>query len=162
MIKIVTKKSNRFNKTILINNKQVQVDGRGEAEVEENLVVYALEVGFDLVDPSAKFSSQEEMDKVSQVQDLLLSAKKQAEVIVAEAHKEAESIIEEARKKAGLILEEGHVDQKDFARKNLEEKTVKEIKEILASSGVEEDSYKNLKKEELIDLAIKISFEEEE
>ena len=53
------------------------------------------------------------------------------------------------------------VEEKEEARKNLEEKSVKEIKEILAASDVDEAQYKNLKKDELIDLAISISFGKE-
>lgn len=158
-IRVITNKPNRFGKLIQIKNEQVLVDKTGIAEISENLVIYALEAGFELEDQNVQFSSKEEQEKVLHVNEIIDQAKIQAGAIIEKAHLESEKIIEEARKKAGLILQDGHVEEKEQARKNLNDKSVKEIKDVLASSGVDENEYKNLKKEELIELALRISFE---
>lgn len=161
MVKLFTTKKNRFNNSLLVNNKTIRVDAKGYVEVDESMVVHLLKVGFELDDPTAKFESEEEQKKVEEMNGILESARSQAKEIITQAQIEAEKIIEDARKKAGLILQDNMVEEKEEARKNLEEKSVKEIKEILATSNVDEAQYKNLKKDELIDLAISISFDKE-
>lgn len=161
MVKLFTTKKNRFNNSLLVSNKTIHVDSKGYIEVDESMVVHLLKVGFELDDPTVKFESEEEQKKVEEMNGILESARSQAKEIIAQAQTEAEKIIEDARKKAGLILQDNMVEEKEEARKNLEEKSVKEIKEILAASDVDEAQYKNLKKDELIDLAISISFGKE-
>lgn len=162
MIKLYTTKKVRFGKPLLVSGKIVHVDKKGYVEVEESMVVHLMRVGFELDDPSAKFESDEEEKKVTEMNNILEEARIQAASIIAEAKAEADKIIEEARKKAGLILQDNMIEEKEEARKNLEEKSVKEIKEILAAANVDESQYKNLKKDELIELAISISFGKEE
>lgn len=161
MVKLFTTKKNRFNNSLLVSNKTIHVDSKGYVEVDESMVVHLLKVGFELDDPTVKFESEEEQKKVEEMNGILESARSQAKEIITQAQIEAEKIIEDARKKAGLILQDNMVEEKEEARKNLEEKSVKEIKEILAASDVDEAQYKNLKKDELIDLAISISFGKE-
>lgn len=159
MVKLFTTKKNRFNNSLLVNKQTVRVDAKGYVEVDESMVTHLLKVGFELDDPNAHFESEEEQRKVQEMNDILMEARSQAEEIISQAKAEAAQIIEEARKKAGLILQDNLVEEKEEARKNLEEKSVKEIKEILAASDVDEAQYKNLKKDELIELAISISFD---
>ncbi len=162
MIKLITDKRHRFNKQILLNNKNVLVNSNGEIEVEEDLVVAALESGFELVDKNVKFTSKAEAEKIKEVESTLNSAKETAKEIIAEAQREAAKIITEAQKRAGEIIIESNVEEEEDFRKKLQERKVNDLKEILISSDLfTEDDLKSMKKEELIDAIMKIKFSKE-
>lgn len=161
-IAIFTTLEHRFNRTITVGQGfQVLVNSEGEAFVDERVVPYALNAGFELKDKNVQFQTLEQQELAKQIDGLLESARAQADEIISKAQKEAEKIINEARGKAGLILEENQVDEKEEARKNLREKTVEELKVILIESKAPESEWKKItKKDDLIEYIMKISFSE--
>lgn len=160
-IKIKTALKHRFGKSINIKGKDFKIDSKGEVEVPEDVVPYALKENFVLVDSTVKFESLEKQAQTEEVNKLLSDAKKQAEQIISNAKREAERILSDAREKAGIILDDARVDEKEEARKALSEKTVKELQEMALIGGITEDKFKNLRKDELIELLVKSSFGEE-
>lgn len=160
MIKLITDKRHRFGKYILIRNKNVFVNSNGEIEVEENLVTYALEVGFELVDKNVKFTSKEEEIKIKEVNDILSSAKQNAEEIIEEAHREADRIIMEAKKTANVIIEDSGIEEKQEFESKLKDRKVEELRDVLASSdNYDKETINKMKKQELIDAIMKIRYE---
>jgi len=160
MIKLITDKKHRFGKYILIKNKNMFVSPNGEIEVEENLVTYALEAGFELVDKDAKFISREEEVKIKEVNDILSSAKQNAEEIIKEAHREADKIIMEAKKAANIIIEDSGIEEKQEFESKLKDRKVEELREVLASSdNYDKETISKMKKQELIDAIMKIRYE---
>ena len=134
MIKLTTSLKHRFNKQILLGNKNVFVDSEGGIEIEENLVTVALESGFELVDKNAKFTSKEEAAKVEEVQNILNSAKETAKEIIAEAEREAVKIVAEAQKRAESIIIENNVEEQEEFQKKLNARSIKDLIEILVST----------------------------
>lgn len=162
MIKLITDRKHRFNKYILIGDKNVFIDSKGEIQVDENDVVAALDSGFELVDKDVRFTSKEEAKKVKEVTDILNSAKEQAKEIIAEAEREAKNIIMEAQKQANVIITESNVEEKDEFLKKIQDMKVDELREIVASSDVfTPEQYKGMKKAELIDAIMKIKYSQE-
>jgi len=162
MIKLITDKKHRFNKQVLIGNKDVFINSNGEIEVEESLVTTALDVGFELVDKDVKFTSKEEAAKIKDVVDTLNSAKATAKEIIEEAKKEAEKIINEAQKRAEALLVNNGVGEKEEFLKKIQAMKVPELKEILVSSDkYSEEDLKVMKKEDLINAIMKIKYSEE-
>jgi len=160
MVKIYTTKKHRFNRVLAIAGANVNVDGEGYAEVAEDIVSQALIAGFELVDKNAKFASEEEKTHVKEVNAILESAKAEANAIREEAKAEAAKIIADAEAKAGLIEVENKVDEKAVKREELASKKVGELKGICQDSGIPEEEWKTLKKEELVDLLMSFIFEE--
>lgn len=160
MIKLITDKRHRFGKYILIKNKNIFVSSNGEIEVEENLVTYALEVGFELMDKDAKFTSRKEEIKIKEVNDILSSAKQNAEEIIKEAHREADKIIMEAKKAANVIIEDSGIEEKQEFESKLKDRKVEELREVLVSSdNYDKETISKMKKQELIDAIMKIRYE---
>ena len=162
MIKLITSKSHRFNRHILIKDKNVFVDGKGEVEVEEGYVTSALAAGFELVDKDAKFTSVEEEKKVKDVNDLLTAAKEQAKEIINQAKIEADRIILEAKNYANVVIQESGIEEKEEFIKTLSDRKVDELREIVASSDFyTKEQYSGMKKAELIEAIVKIRYPEE-
>jgi len=161
MIKLITDKKHRFNREILIKDKSVFVDSNGEINVNEDLVTYALEAGFELVDKNVKFTSKEEELKIKEVNDILEGAKSSAKEIIEEARREAERIILEAKKAANVIIEDSGVIEKEEFKKKLMGRKIEELKEIIASTDMyTKEQYNTMKKTEMIDAIMKIQFGE--
>lgn len=159
MIKLITNKKHRFNKNILLKDRKVFVNNKGEIDVDESLVALALNCDFELVDKNAKFTSIEEQKQVKAVEDIINSSRETAKEIIEEAKREAERIIFEANKKANKIIEESNVEEKDEFTRKLQGRKVEELREVLASSDIyTEEEYKAMKKNELIDAIVKIRF----
>lgn len=160
-IEVKTGLRHRFGKSINIKGSTFNIDSKGITKVPEEIVPYALKEGFELVDPSVKFSSLEKQEQAQEISNLLESAKKQAQEIIESAKGEAERILIEARRQAGMLLEDAHVDEKQETRDLLSKKTVKELQEMAIVGGISEDKYKNLKKDDLIELLVESSFGKE-
>lgn len=156
-IELKTDQKHRFNRNVIIHETEVSVNGQGRASVDEELVTYALESGFELVDPNVKFKSKEEDTKVKEVADILTSAKNQAEAIIKEAEEKAVKIVAAAEEKAQNILDGGKTEALVEMRKKLEVKKVDELKEVLIASGVDVASLETLKKAELINMIVDLS-----
>lgn len=161
MIEIVTFKKNRFGRSIVIKGQEVHIDTAGHASVNEDIVSAALVAGFELVDKTAKFTTEEEQAHVEEVNGILESAKAEAAAIVAAAEKQAAEIIAEAEKQAGIIKQENHVDEKAAKKAELESRKVDDLKALCADAGIPEDKYKSLKKAELVDLLMSFIFDAE-
>lgn len=153
-IELKTDQKHRFSRSIIINGTEVFINGQGHASVEEELVTYALESGFELVDPTVKFKSKEEDTKVKEVAEILTSARKQAEAIIKEAEEKALKIVAAAEEKAQSALDGGKTEAIVEMRTKLELKKVSELKEVLIASGVEVTSIETLKKAELINMIV--------
>lgn len=154
MAKLKTDQKHRFGKSIQIKSKAYTVSSEGIIEVEEDMIVYAIENGFELVDKSIKFQSLEEHAKIKEVEGIINSAKLQAEEIIKQAHKEAEKIVKEAEDRVAVALTNGRVEEIEEMRNQLKVKTVKELTETLLSSGAKAEELKALKKDDLINLII--------
>ena len=160
-VKIQTSKENRFGKTLHISGVQITFDKEGFAEVAEKDVSSVLNSTIELVDKTIKFASKEEQKLVAKQSDLLDKAKSEAEKIIKKAEVEAEKIIADAKLLAREINHENQGDEKTELRSSLEAATIKEIKDKLISSHIPEDSFKNIvKKDDLIDFALKAAFPE--
>ena len=159
MVEIVTLKKNRFGRSIVIKSQDVHIDMQGHALVNEDIVSAALIAGFELVDKSVKFTTEEDQKHVEEVSNILESAKAEAAAIVAAAEKQASEIIAEAERQAGIIKQENRVDEKAAKKAELESKRVDDLKALCADAGMPEDQYKNLKKAELVDLLVSFIFE---
>ncbi len=160
MVKIYTTKKHRFNRSVVIAGTAVQVDSVGNAEISEELVSKALIGGFELVDKSVEFPTEEEKKHVQEVNEILESAKQEAKAIIAKAEKEAEEIIFKAKQEAGLITAENHVDEKAAKREELTGKKVDDLKALCVDAGIPEDKWKGLKKADLVELILSFIFEE--
>jgi cell division septum initiation protein DivIVA len=160
MVKIYTTKKHRFNRSVVIAGTTVQVDNAGNAEISEELVSQALIGGFELVDKSVEFPTEEEQKHVQEVNEILESAKLEAKAIIAKAEKEAEEIILKAKQEAGLITAENHVDEKTAKKEELNSKKVDDLKALCVDAGIPEDKWKSLKKAELVELILSFIFEE--
>ena len=160
MVEIFTEKKHRFGKALIVGNVTVQVDAKGHAMVPENIVSQALISGFELVDKTAKFETEEEQQHVKEVNELLDCARQEAKAIIAEAERKAKEIISQAEIEAGKIKEEGQVDEKEAKKAELSSKKVDDLKALCADAGIPEENWKNLKKAELVDLLMKFIFED--
>lgn len=160
MIKLTTDQKHRFGKTVLINGESIKVSLSGEISVEEDIAVYALENGFELVDKNVTFKSKQEQDKVKEVEQIISNAKLQAEQIVSAAKKEAEKIIADAKIEAEKVKAIGQVDERTELKTNLESKNIKELREILMVSGVKAEELKGVAKEDLIQLIVDNAYPE--
>ena len=87
MVKIYTTKKHRFGKSVVIADTTIKVDNTGNAEVPEDIVSQALIGGFELVDKSVEFPTEEEKKHVQEVNEILESAKLEAKAIIAKAEK---------------------------------------------------------------------------
>ena len=159
MVEVFTDKKHRFGKTLVIGKVSVQVDEKGHAMVPKDLISQALINGFELVDKSIKYETEEEKKHVEEVNDILNSAKAQAGEIIAQAKKQAEEIIAQAKAEAGKITAEEQVDEKAEKEKELNTKKVEELKALCLDAGIPEESWKNLKKADLVNLLMKFIFE---
>lgn len=159
MVEVFTDKKHRFGKALVIGKVSVQVDEKGHAMVPKDLISQALINGFELVDKSIKYETEEERKHVEEVNDILSSAKAQAEEIIAQAKKQAEEIIAQAKAEAGKITAEEQVDEKAEKEKELNTKKVEELKALCHDAGIPEESWKNLKKADLVNLLMKFIFE---
>lgn len=159
-IEIFTTQKHRFGKTLNVSGIILTLDGKGHANVPEDKVAKLLASGFELVDKDAKFTSQEEMDKAEEVNQIIQSAKAQAKAIIAEAEKKAAKIISEAEKKAGEVEESANVPEKEAKLAELKAMSNDELKSLLAEAGVPEAEYSKLKKADLVDKIMSIIFAE--
>ena len=160
MVEIFTEKKNRFGKSLIVGNKTIQIDAKGHSMVPEDIVSQALISGFELVDKTVKFETEEEQKHVKEVNDLLECARQEAKSIIAEAEKKAKEIISQAEIEAGKIHEENQVDEKEAKKAELSSKKVDDLKALCADAGIPEEDWKNLKKAELVDLLMKFIFED--
>ena len=160
MVKIYTTKKHRFGKSVVIADTTIKVDNTGNAEVSEDIVSQALIGGFELVDKSVEFPTEEQKKHVQEVNEILESAKLEAKEIIAKAEKEAEEIILNAKKEAGLITAENHVDEKAAKKEELNSKKVDELRALCVDAGIPEENWKSLKKAELVELILSFIFEE--
>lgn len=159
-IKLRTEQKHRFGRAVNIHGEIIQVSLSGEISVEEDIVVYAIENGFELVDKNVTFTSKTEQNKAKEVEQIISNAKLQAEQIISTATKEAEQIIAKAKIEAEKVKIVAQVDEKTELRKQLENKTVKELKEILIVSGASQEELNGIKKEDLISLIVGSTFPE--
>lgn len=159
MVKIYTTKKHRFNRSVIVAGTVVQVDNTGNAEVSEEIVSQALIDGFELVDKSVEFPTEEQKKHVQEVNEILESAKSEAKEIIAKAEKEAEEIILNAKKEAGLITVENHVDEKAAKKEELNSKKVDDLKALCVDAGIPEEKWKGLKKADLVELILSFIFE---
>jgi len=159
MVKIYTTKKHRFNRSVIVAGTVVQVDNTGNAEVSEEIVSQALIDGFELVDKSVEFPTEEQRKHVQEVNEILESAKLEAKEIIAKAEKEAEEIILNAKKEAGLITAENHVDEKAAKKEELNSKKVDDLKALCVDAGIPEEKWKGLKKADLVELILSFIFE---
>ena len=160
MIKLKTDQKHRFGKTVLINGEDVKVSLEGVISVDEEIVVYAIENGFVLVDKNVTFTSKQEQNKVKEVEQIISNAKLQAEQIISQANKEAEKIINDAKIEAEKVKAVAQVDERTELKNNLEPKTVKELRDILMVSGAKAEELKGIVKEDLIQLIVDNTFPE--
>lgn len=160
MIKVLTTKKHRFNKSIVISGQVIQIDASGYASVSEDIVSQALIAGFELVDKDAKFPTEEQKQHVAEVNAILESAKAQAAGIIAEAEQKAKEIIAEAELKAGKISQEGQADEREAKKAELAAKKVDELKALCADVKIPEEQWEHLKKAELVDLLMSFIFDE--
>lgn len=160
MIKLRTDQKHRFGRAILIKGETFLVSATGEISVGENLVVYAIENGFELVDKNISFVSKQEQDKVKEVEQIISNAKLQAEQILSQARKEAEKIINDARWEAEKVKTISQVDERTEMKNKLTTKTVKELREILVVNGASAEELKGVTKDDLVDLIVDSSFPE--
>lgn len=159
-VKIVTDKKHRFNRSIIIKGHQVVVDGTGHAEVPEEIVTAALISGFELVDKSVKFTTDEERQHAEEVESILQSAREQAKEIIATAEKEATAIIEQAKAEAAAIRKDNQIDERIAKKEELQRMKVDELKALCADAGINKESYEGLKKDELIEFILSYVFDE--
>jgi cell division septum initiation protein DivIVA len=157
MIKFLTDKTNRFGRTVVVSGKEVKVDNKGFAEIDEDLAAIACLMGFKPVDKDAKFESMEEKEKAKKVADILDSARKQAENIIAEATKDAEKIREDARTAANI--QNADIKEKEEVLAELNKLTVPQLQDQLRLSGVPETEYKGMLKEQLITLMFQKAYQ---
>ncbi len=156
LVKLITSKKIRFGKRLNVNGIDVQVGSKGEVEVDESHVATLLTVDFQLVDQDQKFDSEEQVDATKKVQVIINEAKLEAERIISEAKTEAEKILSAAKKVTEV--ENKEEQEKTKFKESLIQLKVDEIKSKLAASGVPEAKYKDLKKSELVDLAVELAF----
>ena len=159
-VKIVTNKKHRFNESIIIKGHQVVVDGTGHAEVPEDIVTAALISGFELVDKSVKFTTDEERQHVEEVEGILQSAHDQAKEIIANAEKEAAAIIERAKAEAEAIRRDNKIDERIAKKEELQKMKVDELKALCSDAGINKESYEGLKKDELIEFILSYVFDD--
>ena len=159
-IKIFTTQKHRFGRSLNVAGVTFSVDAKGFAEVPEDKAARVLASGFELADKDAKFTSEEELQKANDVQQILEAAKAQAAAIIAEAEKEAAKIIAAAKKEAGSIEEEEMLPEKEAKMAELKGMSNDELKGLLAEVGVPEADYAKMKKAELIDKIMSIIFAE--
>jgi len=159
MIKLFTTKKHRFGSRLIIKNQEVIVNNLGEIEVDETFVTSAMEVGFELVDKDAKFTSVEEANKVKEVNEILISAKKQADEIISEAKREAELIIMEAKTAANAVIFNTGTEEKNEFLKTLQDRKVDELREVAVSSDMyTSEEVNKMKKTDLIEAIMKIRY----
>lgn len=159
-VKIVTDKKHRFNRSIIIKGHQVVVDGTGHAEVPEEIVTAALISGFELVDKSVKFTTDEERQHAEEVEATLLSAREQAKEIIAAAEREATAIIERAKAEVAAIRKDNQVDERIAKKEELQRMKVDELKALCADAGINKESYEGFKKDELIEFILSYVFDD--
>lgn len=103
-IAIFTTLEHRFNRTITVGQGfQVLVNSEGEAFVDEKVVPYALNAGFELKDKNVQFQTLEQQELAKQIDGLLESARAQADEIISKAQKEAEKISMRREEKQDLF-----------------------------------------------------------
>lgn len=159
-VKIVTDKKHRFNRSIVIKGHQVVIDGTGHAEVPEEIVTAALISGFELVDKTAKFTTDEERQHAEEVSAILQSAHEQAAEIIAKAEKEAEAIVAKAYAEAEAVRRDNKVDERIAKKEELQKMKVDDLKALCADAGISKESYEGLKKDELVEFILSYVFDE--
>lgn len=157
MVVLRTNQAFRFGqKNIIPYAGEVQISETGEIEVPKELARQIVEsnCGFCYADEaeSNKIRKVEESDFGGQKEDL--SDKKVEDTI-----NKSEDVVEdkEDNKDSENNENEGGDDEdlnEDELRVELQGKTVAEIKELAKDSGLDEEEYKGLKKDELIDYII--------
>ena len=157
MVVLRTNQAFRFGqKNIIPYAGEVQISETGEIEVPKELARQIVEsnCGFCYADEaeSNKIHKVEESDFGGQKEDL--SDKKVEDII-----NKSEDVVEdkEDNKDSENNENEGDDDEdlnEDELRVELQGKTVAEIKELAKDSGLDEEEYKGLKKDELIDYII--------
>lgn len=157
MVVLRTNQAFRFGqKNIIPYAGEVQISETGEIEVPKELARQIVEsnCGFCYADEaeSNKIHKVEESDFGGQKEDL--SDKKVEDTI-----NKSEDIVEdkEDNEDSENNENEGGDDEdlnEDELRVELQGKTVAEIKELAKDSGLDEEEYKGLKKDELIDYII--------
>ena len=157
MVVLRTNQAFRFGqKNIIPYAGEVQISETGEIEVPKELARQIVEsnCGFCYADEaeSNKIHKVEESDFGGQKEDL--SDKKVEDTI-----NKSEDVVEdkEDNKDSENNENEGGDDEdlnEDELRVELQGKTVAEIKELAKDSGLDEEEYKGLKKDELIDYII--------
>ena len=159
-VKIVTDKKHRFNRSIIIKGHQVVVDSTGHAEVPEEVVTAALISGFELVDKSAKFTTDEERQHAEEVTAILNSAHEQAKEIIAQAEKQAKEIIAQAHAEAEAFRQENKIEERLVKKEELQKMKVDDLKALCADAGINKESYDGLKKDELVEFILSYVFDE--
>ena len=154
MVVLRTNQAFRFGqKNIIPYAGEVQISETGEIEVPKEIARQIVEsnCGFCYADEteSNKIHKVEESDFGGQKEDL--SDKKVDDTI-----NKSEDIVEDKEDSENNENEGGDDEDlnEDELRVELQGKTVAEIKELAKDSGLDEEEYKGLKKDELIDYII--------